>query len=86
MFKCYDCGSIFTEPEDFSEDRTPGGVFEGGSFIESYTGCPMCSGSYGEAQECDICGEWVYTSDINYTELGNLCDECYYNDYPDDEE
>lgn len=79
MYKCYDCGSIFTEPENFSEDRTPGGAFEGGSFIEDYTGCPMCSGAYGEVQECDLCGEWAYVGDLNYCEQGSLCDDCYYD-------
>lgn len=40
MFKCYDCGYVFEEPKHYSEDRTPGGAFEGSSFIEHFTGCP----------------------------------------------
>lgn len=79
MYRCYECGSIFSEPEDFSEDKTPGGVFEGGSFIDHCTGCPMCSGNYGEVQECDICGEWIYVTDIIYCSNGSLCEDCYYN-------
>lgn len=61
MFKCYDCGYVFEEPKHYSEDRTPGGAFEGGSFIEHFTGCPQCAGAYDEAVECDGCGEWCFS-------------------------
>lgn len=46
MYKCVDCGLVFDEPKLFSEDRTPGGAFEGGSFIERWYGCPNCSCNY----------------------------------------
>lgn len=39
----------------------------------------MCSGNYGEVQECDICGEWIYVTDIIYCSNGSLCEDCYYN-------
>ena len=51
MYKCLDCGCIFEEPKKYSEDRTPGGVFEGGSFIEYWQGCPDCAGAYEEYDE-----------------------------------
>lgn len=51
MYKCLDCGYIFDEPNRYSEDRTPGGVFEGGSFIEYWYGCPSCAGAYEEYDE-----------------------------------
>ena len=77
MYKCYDCGYIFDEPENFSEDKTPGGVFEGGSFIEHCIGCPRCSGAYGEIKECDNCNEFVYLPDLILTDDGEICDNCY---------
>lgn len=76
MYKCYDCGYVFEEPKEYSEDRTPGGVFEGGSFIEHYTGCPSCSGAYDEVVECDGCGEFVYRSSLTATDDGEYCDLC----------
>ena len=42
MYKCNDCDCIFDNPKTYSEDRTPSGVFEGGSFIETWEGCPHC--------------------------------------------
>lgn len=77
MFKCFDCGLVFEESKTYSEDRTPGGVFEGGSFIEHYEGCPNCSGAFDEASECDICGEFVYSRYLNNTDDGEVCDFCY---------
>lgn len=77
MYKCYDCGYVFDKPKNYAEDRTPGGVFEGGSFVEHYTGCPECSGAYGSVRECDNCGEYVFEECLNLTEYGEFCDECY---------
>lgn len=77
MYKCFDCGLVFEEPKRYSEDRTPGGVFEGGSFIEHYDGCPNCSGAFEEAKECDGCGEFVYVSSLMATDDGEFCDDCY---------
>lgn len=76
MFKCYDCGYVFEEPKHYSEDRTPGGSFEGGSFIEHFTGCPQCAGAYDEAVECDGCGEWCFSKYLEATCDGNYCEAC----------
>lgn len=51
MYRCEDCGYVFEEPKLYSEDRTPGGAFEGGSFIERWVGCPFCSGEFEEFEE-----------------------------------
>lgn len=61
MFICNECELVFSEPKVYSEDRTPGGVFEGGSFIETYKGCPSCGGNYDEAMECQRCEEYIST-------------------------
>ena len=51
LYRCLECGEVFEEPSTYSEDRTPGGVNEGGSFIYHYKGCPVCEGSYEEIEE-----------------------------------
>ena len=82
MYKCLDCGHIFEEPKQYSEDRTPGGAFEGGSFIEYYTGCPVCSGAYEEAKQCEICGEYFTDDELTDTTeyinggCGDCCEQC----------
>lgn len=76
MYKCFDCGAVFDEPKHYSEDRTPGGVFEGGSFIEHFTGCPYCGGFYDTAVQCDGCNEWVFLRYITSTEDGKFCEMC----------
>ncbi len=76
MYKCCDCGCVFEEPKHYSEDRTPGGAFEGGSFIEHYEGCPYCSGAFEEATECDGCGEYFFESCLVSTKDGRYCEDC----------
>lgn len=51
MYRCLECGFIFEDPKLYSEDRTPDGAFEGGYFIERWTGCPYCSCSFEEFEE-----------------------------------
>ncbi len=82
MYKCLDCGHVFEEPKQYSEDRTPGGAFEGGSFIEHYTGCPVCSGAYKEAKQCEICGKYFTDDELTDTtemingDCGDCCEQC----------
>ena len=82
MYKCSDCGLIFDEPKKYSEDRTPGGSFEGGSFIEHFLGCPFCSGAFDEVEECEICGEYFTPEELtDTTEMinggcGRCCEQC----------
>lgn len=51
MKRCLECGFLFEEPKEYDEDLTPGGAFEGGSFIRKFKGCPICEGSYEEIKE-----------------------------------
>ena len=82
MYKCSECGEIFDEPKKYSEDRTPGGSFEGGSFIEHFLGCPICSGTFDEVEECSICGEYKFPEDLTDTtgmingDCGYCCEQC----------
>lgn len=82
MYKCKDCGLIFDEPKEYSEDYTPGGAFEGGSFINRFSGCPNCSGAYDDAKKCEICGEYFLEEELeDTTEMinggcGYCCSQC----------
>lgn len=82
MYKCSECGEIFEEPKRYSEDRMPGGSFEGGSFIEYFLGCPFCSGAFDEVEECEICGEYFTPEELtDTTEMinggcGRCCEQC----------
>lgn len=51
MYYCKECDYVFEEPKKYSEDRTPEGAFEGGSFIEYFEGCPICGGGFVEYDE-----------------------------------
>lgn len=79
MYKCLDCYEVFDEPKTYSEDRTPGEAFEGGSFNYEYDGCPHCSGAFAKAFECEHCGEWflhhelIYDHDISEY----VCEQCF---------
>lgn len=84
MYKCYDCGYVFDTPKHCSEDRTPGGAFEGGSFIERWDGCPKCEGAFDEVIECDGCGEFFLREELRSNEDGSFCDMCYEEDYDEE--
>ena len=77
MYKCCDCGYVFEEPKNYSEDRTPGYSCES-SFMYRYSGCPSCSGNYEEAKECDGCGEYFLQRELDFD--ANLCEECFKED------
>ena len=82
MLICSDCGLVFEEPKQYSEDYTPGGAFEGGSFIQRYEGCPSCAGAFEEARECECCGEYFPEEMLEDTEgyvnggCGYCCEGC----------
>ena len=75
MYRCRECGNVFETPANYSEDKTPGGAFEGGSFVEHYTGCPSCGGNYEEAKECDGCGEFFCESQLYAYSDEDVCGE-----------
>lgn len=82
MFICKDCGFIFEEPKKYSEDLTPGGANEGGSFNIELKGCPKCQGSFAEAKQCGSCEEWFDADDLTDTTeyfnggCGDCCEGC----------
>lgn len=76
MYKCFDCGCVFEQPKVYTEDCTPGGVSEGGSFIQKFEECPECGGAFGVVEECVACGEWEYLVYCEFTSMGFVCQEC----------
>lgn len=83
MKRCLECGFLFEEPKEYDEDLTPGGAFEGGSFVRKYTGCPICGGAYNNLEQCECCGEYFDECDLKTTnDLKKCCLECIEeNDY-----
>lgn len=77
MYKCLECERIFDRPRTISEDLTPGGAFEGGSFIYHYEVCPYCeSSSFKELKECDNCGYYEIKENGEYIKKQWLCESC----------
>ena len=79
MYKCLECDEIFEEAKTYSEDYTPGGASEGGSFIYRWQACPCCEGAYREARVCDACGEYEVEDDGEYIDQDWLCKKCLEN-------
>ena len=70
MFKCVECGELFTEPIQWVETHG----FTYGPY-EKWTGSPCCHGGYEEVYECECCGEFA---DNLYTyENRECCWDCY---------
>lgn len=76
IYECLDCGKQFDEPKAYSEDLTPGEVFEGGSFSNYFTGCPFCAGAYEETVECCECGSRVLMKNGELIGKKFYCDSC----------
>ena len=72
MYKCADCGKVFSEPVDYAEDLTPGGAFEGGSFVQHQEVCPYCNGTSKATMKCASCDDEYIFIDSEYP----FCDNC----------
>lgn len=75
MFKCHECGSTFEEPKHYTErhglDSPP---------YEEYNACPLCAGSYDDAEQCTVCGEcFLPEEDIKF----GYCPKCARDLYTD---
>ena len=62
MFKCWECGHEFLEPNIWTEHHG-----------ETLCGCPSCSGAFEIAHECEICGGWFIPAE---SKLRDVCQEC----------
>ena len=72
MFICLECGTLFEEPEYWTEthglDTPP---------YEHCCGCPSCSGAFTETYRCDSCDEWIVGSYIKLENGERICEDCY---------
>lgn len=60
---CNVCGNTFTD-----DDRARWTESHG----ETFSGCPLCGGDYGEAVRCKCCGEYVY----HWKTFDGFCEDC----------
>ncbi|MEF9984187.1 MAG: hypothetical protein RR806_05020 [Oscillospiraceae bacterium] len=72
MYICKDCGRVFKETKYYTETHG----FESPPY-EEWNGCPVCGGAYGEAHECDCCGEYIVGTYIKTRGGQRLCESCY---------
>jgi hypothetical protein len=64
IYKCYDCGHIFEEGEQ---------IYSGDGWNEPIISvCPVCGGSFEEAEICCLCGGQFLEDEL--TE--GLCEDC----------
>lgn len=66
MFKCDDCGLVFSEPKRYSENRAPYGAENDPRFYETLYGCPNCLGDYSEAMLCVRCEDTYISTESSY--------------------
>ena len=55
MYRCKDCGNLFEEGEQAVWQERHGLDFPP---YETWSGCPVCRGSYEEVHQCKKCGAW----------------------------
>lgn len=72
MYKCDECGLVFSEPKRYSEDRAPYGAEFDPRFYETLYGCPSCLGTYSEAMQCVRCEDEYIKVRSTYP----FCDSC----------
>lgn len=66
MYKCCECGHLFEcgEEKNIKQD-----------YGELKSVCPICNGTFDEAERCEICEEYVFAEDIQYREYCKNCAE-----------
>lgn len=70
MFKCYECGATFSEPESYQE--RVGEYFGTPAYVDRCC-CPNCRhDEYEEVHQCEICGEWFFDEELD----DGICEDC----------
>lgn len=67
MFICKECGHIFEKGEEQTWIEPHG---------EHLSGCQICSGSYEEAEQCNICGSYFLAEKLHGYTSSRVCDNC----------
>lgn len=71
MYKCLNCGHIFSEGEQGSYKENVG-EYWGCECYEAHNCCPVCKGDYEEATKCKFCGGVFLDEELNC----GMCEEC----------
>ena len=71
MYKCLNCGHIFSEGEQGSYKENVG-EYWGCECYEARNCCPVCNGEYEEATKCKFCGGVFLDEELNR----GMCEEC----------
>lgn len=62
MFKCGDCGAVFSEPKKINAGSLYGVGY--GANDDYVDGCPECEGAFSKAYECEECGEYFLEEEL----------------------
>ena len=71
MFKCLECGHVFSEYDLNTWEESRGEHF-GIPCYEKMSGCPICEGDYEETVQCAVCGSEHLEDEL----FGGVCSEC----------
>lgn len=69
MYKCFECGNLFEEGEQYEWYETYGCDIPP---YKKMSGCPVCHCDYDYAYQCLECGDWHHEDDL----YCGLCDKC----------
>lgn len=69
-YRCLECGHIFEDGEQARwVEHHPYGMSYA---TESFSGCPLCKGEFGETKQCKICGGEFLEDELE----DGVCDIC----------
>ena len=77
MYICLNCSRVFEEPKIDNEKI---GECFGRDVYEETGSCPYCGCDYTEAEQCEICGEFYYPSDL-VEGICTYCADCMKSDF-----
>ncbi len=63
-----------------------GGYVEEWDEADELGRCSICHHAAYNEYQCNRCGEYVDGYDLQLTDHGELCGDCYYHEYEDEEE
>ena len=78
-YRCLECGHIFDEGEQAVwEEHHPYGM---GYAAESFSGCPICNGSFEKTKKCKICEGEFLEEELNGYVVCNDCIDDYQKNF-----
>ena len=79
MFKCADCGAVFSEPKKINAGSLYGVGY--GANDDYVDGCPECEGGFEKAYQCEECEEYFLDDELAFEDdlpdgVECLCKKC----------